>query len=135
MTQQDKVLKLLVEAKEHGVSAHELVYTHGITRGAAVIFDLRNGDPAYDIETIDEGTTPDGRTKLARYVLKPGPEGYPVTRPTGHPVEPEPLIAPLEGEYAGPGSDSWTALGETLRQKRQEAVDENVARAERHRLR
>lgn len=134
MTQQDKVLRLLVEAKEHGVSAHELVYTHGITRGAAVIFDLRNGTPAYDIETIDEGTTPDGRTKLARYVLKPGPEGYPKAAPTGHPVEPE-LIAPLEGEYAGPGSDSWTALGEQLRQKRQEAVDENVARAERHRVR
>lgn len=135
MTQQERVLRLLVEAKEHGVSAHELVYTHGITRGAAVIFDLRNGTPAYEIETIDEGTTPDGRTKLARYVLKPGPQGYPPPAPTGHPVEPEPLIQPLEGEYAGPGSDSWAALGEKMAKARQEAVAENLARAERHRVR
>jgi hypothetical protein len=132
VTQHEKVLRLLIEAGEHGVSAHELVYTHGITRGAAVIFDLRNGEPAYEIDTIDEGTTPDGRSKLARYVLRPGPQGYPKPAPTGHPVEPEPLIQPLEGEYAGPGSPSWEALGEKLRKAREDVVAENHARASRY---
>lgn len=63
MTQKALVLRLLEARGFKGVGAHELVYQHGITRGAAVIHQLRT--EGIDIETIDEGDE-----KLARYVLK-----------------------------------------------------------------
>lgn len=127
MTQRDLVLKLLTEAGQHGVSSHELIYTHGITRGAAVIFDLR--EDGYVIDTIDEGETDDGRQKLARYVLKAGPTGAPVTkaRPTP-PPEPEPYFQPLDVP-AGPGSDEWAKLGEKLKAEKAAALEAKLAKA------
>jgi hypothetical protein len=114
MSQRDEVLRLLVQARDHGVSAHELVYTHGITRGAAVVFDLKQ--EGYEIETVDEGNTPDGRQKLARYVLRAGPDGAPPAAPPRRlpPPEPEPMVEPVAPERA---MDEWRALGERLRAK------------------
>lgn len=63
--QKATVLRLLRERGSRGVSAHDLVYVHGITRGAAVIHELKKPPYSFEIETFDEG---DG--KLATYVLK-----------------------------------------------------------------
>ena len=41
MTQKDTVRRLLKERGDEGVSAKELIYQHGITRGAAIIYELR----------------------------------------------------------------------------------------------
>jgi len=57
------ILRLLKERGARGVSVHELVYEHGITRAAAAIHELRK-ETGISIETLDEG---DG--KLARYIL------------------------------------------------------------------
>lgn len=51
-----------------GVSGHDLIYRHGITRAAAIVFDLRAD--GFDIETIDGKTLDDGRKELASYRLK-----------------------------------------------------------------
>lgn len=48
-TQKEKVLRILKERGDAGLSAHELTYQHGITRAAAVVFDLRK--EGYPIET------------------------------------------------------------------------------------
>lgn len=69
LTQRQQVLDLLRARGLKGVSAHEAVYSMGITRMAAIVFDLKAA--GHRIETIDEGKAPDGRSKLARYVLKP----------------------------------------------------------------
>jgi len=58
------ILRLLRERGSRGISVHELVYEHGITRAAAAIHELRK-ESGIEIETLDEG---DG--KLARYILK-----------------------------------------------------------------
>lgn len=71
MSQLSVVLGLLQESGARGVSAHDLVYEHGITRGAAIINILR--DHGYDIVTENDGRTADGRQKLARYVLRGAP--------------------------------------------------------------
>jgi hypothetical protein len=71
MSQLQVVLGLLRERGPRGVSAHELIYEHGITRGASIINILRDHD--YDILTVDDGKTADGRQKLARYVLRGAP--------------------------------------------------------------
>lgn len=63
MTQKATVLRLLSENGDHGVSAYNLVYGHGITRAAAIVFDLKKD--GIEIESVNDG---DG--KLARYVLK-----------------------------------------------------------------
>jgi hypothetical protein len=69
MTQKNIVRRLLEEAGPDGVSNHDLIYGHGITRAGARIWELRTQD-GLDIETIDLGYTPDGRRRLANYVLK-----------------------------------------------------------------
>lgn len=95
MTQRDRILKALREAGKLGVSAHRMNYEMGITRGAAIIFDLRQ--EGFDIETIDEGTHPDGTRKMARYVLqsdpeRPKPPVPPPPEPAGVPREAKPLV-------------------------------------------
>ena len=87
MTQRDVVLKMLREAGAEGVSAHDLVYAKGITRGAAVIFALRGEGHA--IATTDEGTLPDGRKRLARYILQER-----VLAPPRPPTDPRPEPQP-----------------------------------------
>lgn len=76
MTQKDRILRLFRERGPRGISAHELVYEQGITRGAAAVFELRL--EGHNIETIDEGTLPDGRRRLARYILHETPPAAPV---------------------------------------------------------
>lgn len=71
MSQLTVFLGLLRERGARGVSAHELIYEHGITRGASIVHVLR--DHGYDIVTEDDGKTADGRAKLARYVLRGAP--------------------------------------------------------------
>lgn len=71
-SQKEFVRNLLIERGDAGVSAHELTYLvkPGITRAAAIIFDLRKGDidhPAMNIETINKP----GRQ--AHYVLRRRP--------------------------------------------------------------
>lgn len=79
MTQKQTVLLLLEARGFKGVGAHELIYQHGITRGAAIIHELRKEGIA--IDTIDEGDE-----KLARYVLdRPAPPP-PVMCGCGHRV-------------------------------------------------
>lgn len=68
MTQRETVLRELSKAGKAGVSARTLNYEFGITRSAAVVFELRA--EGYDIETIDLGLLPDGRRAMAKYVLK-----------------------------------------------------------------
>lgn len=70
MTQREEVLRLLQDRGTQGVSAHELIYELGITRAAAVIWELRHD--GYPITTLDEGLLPDGRRRLARYILEDG---------------------------------------------------------------
>ena len=67
MSQRDLVLRMLRESGPKGVSAHVFNYEHGITRSAAIVHELRG--QGYDIETLDEGKLPDGRSRMARYVL------------------------------------------------------------------
>lgn len=86
MSQRDIVLRMLRERGAEGVSSHEFTYRHGITRAAAVVFTLRQ--EGFEIETRDEGQTPDGREKMARYVLKGTPA---FARPKGPPDEAIPL--------------------------------------------
>jgi hypothetical protein len=62
--QKATVLRLLRERGSRGISARELIFDHGITRGAAVVHELKK-EAGVEIETIDEG---DG--KLATYILK-----------------------------------------------------------------
>lgn len=62
--QKATVLRLLRERGSRGINAHELIFSHGITRGAAVIHELKK-EAGIEIETLDEG---DG--KLATYILK-----------------------------------------------------------------
>lgn len=73
MSQERLVLRMLRERGAAGVSNHELVYRHGITRAAAIVHDLRHNH-GLEIETRDEGETQDGRQKLCRYVLVGVPE-------------------------------------------------------------
>jgi biotin operon repressor len=61
VTQKATVLRLLEARGFKGVSAHELIYQHGITRGAAVIHNLR--EEGFDIETSG------GEGELATYTL------------------------------------------------------------------
>lgn len=61
MTQKAMVLRLLEARGFKGVSAHELIYQHGITRGAAVIHQLR--EEGIEIETSG------GEGELATYTL------------------------------------------------------------------
>lgn len=89
MSQRDIVLRMLRERGSEGVSSHEFTYRHGITRAAAVIFTLRQ--EGFEIETRDEGQTPDGREKMARYVLQGTPA---FARPKG-PDEPSFQPGPL----------------------------------------
>lgn len=62
-TQKATLLRLLNENGSRGVSVHQLIYVHGITRAAAIVHDLKK--EGLEIVTIDEGDS-----KLARYVLK-----------------------------------------------------------------
>lgn len=62
--QKATVLRLLRERGSRGISAHELIFSWGITRGAAVIHELKK-EAGIEIETIDEGNG-----KLATYILK-----------------------------------------------------------------
>lgn len=77
-TQKQRLLLLLEARGFKGVSAYELVYTHGITRGAAIVHELRTKD-GIDITTIDEGDS-----KLARYVLTKSIGKVPVPCHCGH---------------------------------------------------
>ncbi len=86
MSQRNIVLRMLREAGAEGVSSHTFTYRHGITRSAAVIYDLRN--EGYDITTVDEGQTPDGREKMARYVLG----GIPAPLRPAAPPDPDPQL-------------------------------------------
>lgn len=72
-TQKQTVLRLLREAGPAGVEVHDLVYQHGITRAAAIVWELTHLDDLggpFDIETEYGRRTRDGRRRLARYVLK-----------------------------------------------------------------
>lgn len=90
MSQRNIVLRLLRERGAQGVSSHELTYRFGITRGAAVVFDLRQ--EGFDISTKDEGTTPDGKQKMARYVLEGIPAALQPKAPVEAPVELAPAV-------------------------------------------
>ena len=85
MSQKGLVLRLLREAGSAGVSNHSFTYRFGITRAAAYVFELRQ--EGYDIDTVDEGQTPDGREKLARYVLKRNALSDPIHTPVRVPVD------------------------------------------------
>lgn len=135
MSQRDAVLQLLVDAKAKGVSAYELVYVHGITRGAAVVFDLR--EEGYVIDTLDEGETANGKQRLARYVLRgfidphhPSAPMEPVAAPRKivPPPEPEPYVEPVPVERA---MAEWQALGERLRGGRVETPEQREERVRR----
>lgn len=126
MSQHATVLKLLADAQEAGVSAYDLVYHHGITRGAAVIFDLR--DEGYIVDTVDEGTTPDGKQKLARYILRgraDGAEVVPVQAP--RPVPPPDYEVDATDVPCYPGTPCWEQLGEMLLQKKREVRTAKLA--------
>jgi hypothetical protein len=101
MSQSALVLRLLREAGPEGVDAWDLVYRHGITRGAAVIHDLRVLG-GHDIETNDRGTTDDRRPRLATYVLRgaPGRQVPPLDQPAA------PLVLPC-GCVRAAGGMSW----------------------------
>lgn len=89
MTQKSVVVGMLREAGPKGVSVHDLIYRHGITRAAAIVHDLRTED-GMNIVTVDEG---DG--KLARYVL----QGSHLERPRRPDLEealPLPPAKPIE---------------------------------------
>lgn len=75
MSQERIVVRLLRERGKVGVSAHELNYRYGITRGAAVIHKLRT-EHGFEIETIDEGPG-----KMARYVLTSDPNPVAAKQP------------------------------------------------------
>lgn len=128
MSQRETVLDLLVRSGEQGVSAYELVYVHGITRGAAAVFDLR--EEGYVIDTLDEGMTDDGKQKLARYVLRAAPDGEMPKPEPKHvpPPDPEPLVppVPVEGAMA-----AWKELGERLRAGRVETPEQREERVRR----
>ena len=130
------VLKLLADAGPAGVSAYELVYVHGITRGAAVVYDLRRD--GYEIETINEGKLPDNGQSLARYVLKGwrdpdhGPQAplEPVhvvenRRPVAPPPDPPMVITPLP---VGEAMDAWRALGDRFRAATNETPEQREER-------
>lgn len=68
MSQLGIVRRLLKEAGPKGVSAHRLLTEFGITRAAAYVYDLRQ--EGMNIATIDDGDLADGRSKMARYVLR-----------------------------------------------------------------
>jgi hypothetical protein len=62
---------MLRENGEKGVSGHDLIYRHGITRAAAIVFDLRK--EGWDIETVEGNEVWDGEKhvrELATYVLR-----------------------------------------------------------------
>lgn len=74
VTQRETVLRLLREAGTKGVSAHVFNFDWGITRSASVVHELRQD--GFSIRTVDEGTLPDGRQRLCRYILEqPSREG------------------------------------------------------------
>lgn len=62
-TQVDTVKRLLRERPNQGISAHELIYQHGITRTAAIIWRLRH-ELGWSIDTYEKPG------KTARYVLR-----------------------------------------------------------------
>ena len=66
-TQNATVLRLL---REGPISAHDLVYRHGITRVAARVHELKKA--GHRIETIPGGKTPDGSREMAHYRLLDG---------------------------------------------------------------
>jgi hypothetical protein len=68
MSQRSVLLAMLREAGPKGVSVHDLIYDRGITRAAAIVFDLKQA--GHDIETVDGKRLGDGRQELARYVLR-----------------------------------------------------------------
>lgn len=68
MSQKSVLLTMLKENGAEGVSGHDLIYRHGITRAAAIVFDLKN--EGWDIETFGGETLADGRKELASYRLK-----------------------------------------------------------------
>ncbi len=68
MSQRSVLLAMLREAGPKGVAVHDLIYDRGITRAAAIVFDLKQA--GHIIDTIEGGRLPDGRTQLARYVLR-----------------------------------------------------------------
>lgn len=111
MTQKSVVLGMLREAGSKGVSVHELVYRKGITRAAAIVHDLRHND-GYDIITLDPEPLPDGRTALARYVLRNARRTLPPTPPIGFfDDEPLRLATPITFECGcirSADAKSWT---------------------------
>ena len=68
MSQRSVLLAMLKEAGPKGVDVHDLIYNRGITRAAAVVFDLKQA--GHVIDTVEGKRLPDGRTELARYVLR-----------------------------------------------------------------
>lgn len=89
MSQRGLIRRLLEERGAAGVSAHELIYDHGITQVATRIFELRT-EEGLDIETIDTGTTEDGRRRMCNYVLR-GAQIRP-PRPAPPPIVPVPIV-------------------------------------------
>lgn len=67
-TQRQTILALLTQRGRYGVSAHEAIYDMGITRLAAIVFDLRKD--GYNIISVDEPDLPNGQKRLQRYVLQ-----------------------------------------------------------------
>lgn len=86
MTQQTVLIKLLRDAGPAGVSVHDVVYQHGITRAAAIVHDLR--DAGWVIDTHEPaGMASAGARRLATYVLRqePGQPPQPAHNGPGRP--------------------------------------------------
>lgn len=104
-TQKQQVLDLLKERGGNGVGAHELTYQHGITRAAAIIWQLRHDD-GLNIRTIDKPG------QQAVYILD-GPAHTAMLRPTVVSNVPSRQKPPPEvpGQQAMFEDVSWTELG------------------------
>lgn len=78
-TQRKKVERILLD--QGRVSAHDLVYSHGITRAAAIIHVLKN--EGWVINTERGVTHIDGTREMAVYVLVRPPAAVPPTYDQG----------------------------------------------------
>jgi Helix-turn-helix domain len=105
MSQRGLILRLLREAGPEGVDAHELIYVFGITQPATRVFELR--EQGHDVETIDRGTTDDGRRRLCTYVLR-GAQGSAKPSPVdmGPPAQSIALALPC-GCVRAPSGMGW----------------------------
>lgn len=113
MSQRGLVERMLREMGNDGVSNHSLIYTHGITRAAAIIHELRQD--GWSIETRQHTQRlQDGRVPLAHYILRAEP-GRPAVAPQARRMvpadtyvdlpEPSPLTFPCGCVRSADGRD------------------------------